>query len=271
MVLLDARQEQKPSTKTAKVDQPIGKPATYENDGEGGLRKKTKRKGDSPIVAKTHGPDYSAEVKYGRACIACQLVAEQLREAERVRDTAFVELWATSNRGDQRPEGCRHDPLDDDYHDVEEPSTATEAGVHASLQLAETLKMSSTTDPPTEVPGPSDSSDSPDLPAVTTPADPLGPLTGSDWRSVTTEQAEIPEAMCILLRDQKNEGDSITTIGQLVDFTQTYELTSLARIGQKKSDTIVKAMVKFWEENPEMGKAYLEEFPVEASGANEAQ
>lgn len=260
------------------VSQPIGTPATYENDGGSGLRKKagqetancdcrvpatvtenkTQKVGESIVGFAIIEP--TPQAKYAAASLDYHFVVEQCRAAERAKDAAFEELLAASGRGDQWPEECER----------EVPEK-----VEVDAPLAETLKMPSTTGSPAEpikTPDASDEQNELDadpplslggMPSPPDPSAPPDPLTGSDWRSVTTRNAGIPEAMCILLKDQPNEGDSITTIGQLVDFTQTYELTNLARIGQRKSDVIVKAMVKFWGENPEMGAAYLEEFAGE--------
>lgn len=328
MVLLDARPKpEMDSTERrlaeATVDQPIGTPTTYENDGKGGLRKKpttaseptvlrgaptkitlTTDEAEELLSSRTYPPAAikRAARKYADASLDYHFAAEQCRTAERAKDAAFAELLATSDRGGQQAGNLletkwdtKPRPIDKDIEavqkavneraakppedsgDVFEAGLLTEEAVlevigEGDPSVAETLKMPSTTDPPTETPDTSDGQNELDadpplslggISSPPAPPAPPDPLAGSDWRSVTTDAAGIPEPMCILLKDQPNQGDSITTLGQLIDFTLTYELTGLARIGQRKSDVIVKAMVKFWEENPEMGAAYLEEFPPE--------
>lgn len=74
-------------------------------------------------------------------------------------------------------------------------------------------------------------------------------LTGKvhDWRSVTIEEAGIPEKLCAFLRENK---PPIETLGDLADWSDVRKksLTDVQGIGPAKATQIEDALVEFWEQ-----------------------
>lgn len=291
MVLLDARDKPK---EVNPQEPPVGDPCRLEGDEQGGLKEKEGNQapvtvtipdikpGTTVTVSKAAPTESSGEelrkerreqtitktqAEFCRLALLHRKLTEELESVRLSVESAFSMLRVTKEweaadieaesqpESETEPKPPRYPPMTD-----EQIAAATAARRIRNKNAADKAAA-----PPMEDTH-QEEIDSYFQPAES-PADP------TDWRSVTTREAGIPEAICKVLDDQRAPEDCLTTVGELDAFARTVkegyrqgkdgqtELTNLRLIGQGKSDMIVKCLGLFWAGSPEMAAAYVAEFP----------
>lgn len=89
-----------------------------------------------------------------------------------------------------------------------------------------------------------------------------------DWRSVSIEDAGIPEKLCGFLRENK---PPIETLGDLADWSDVRKksLTDVQGIGPAKATQIEDALIEFWEQRNSTPEDEGEEDAEDDAGEDE--
>ena len=73
-------------------------------------------------------------------------------------------------------------------------------------------------------------------------------VTDNSWRDVSVEELGIDPKLCIILREAQDT--PITTLGDIADFCEKYQLVDLHKIGKAKAEKIEEAMDAYWTAHP---------------------